>query len=169
MPRLIPPRYTPTQAAQLVGAPERLCGGQTVIRINLIRQNTNNAVRRRRHLGRATCEIAGRRFETKGPAPVYRMATLLWLHGLGGAAFEVYDDVSPTGKPGGLAMRGKVRNWSRLGRGKVTFDRQAKPATEFTPKEVDLIARAAGRIFDAAGISGRSPTRCEARPRHLPR
>ncbi len=82
---------------------------------------------------RATCESAGRRFEAKGPAPVYRMVTLLWLHGHGGAAFEVYDDLSPTGKPGGLAMRGKVRNWSRLVKGKVTFDRQAKPATEFTP------------------------------------
>ncbi len=52
---------------------------------------------------------AGGHFEALGPAPVYRMITLLWLHGLGGAAFEVYDDLSPTGKPGGLAMRGKVR------------------------------------------------------------
>ena len=85
MPKPFQPRYTPTQAAQLVGAPERLYGSQTVIRINLIRQNTNNAVRRRRHLGRSTCEVTGRRFETKGPAPIYRMATLLWLHGLGGA------------------------------------------------------------------------------------
>ncbi len=59
---------------------------------------------------RATCEIAGRRIETQGPAPIYRMLTLLWLHGHGGGRFEVYDDLSPTGKPGGLAMRGKVRN-----------------------------------------------------------
>ncbi len=71
-------------------------------------------------------------------------------------------EMSPTGKPGGLAMRGKVRNWARLVRGKVNFDRQAKPATEFTPKEVELIARAAGRIFDAAGID--SPAAGNARP-----
>ncbi len=89
------------------------------------------------------------------------MITLLWLHGHGGEAFEVWDDLSPFGKPGGLAMTGRVRNWARLAKGKVTFDRQAKPATEFTPKEVELIARAAGRIFDAAGID--SPAAGNAR------
>ena len=74
MPRLIPPRYTPAQAAQLVGvSTERLCRGDMAIRIDLIRQITNNTVRRRRHLGRATCEVAGRRFEAKGPAPVYQV------------------------------------------------------------------------------------------------
>ncbi len=57
---------------------------------------------------RATCESAGRRFETQGPAPVYRVVTLLWLHGHGGEAFEVHDDLSPFGKPGGLAIRGRV-------------------------------------------------------------
>ncbi len=68
--------------------------------------------KRRRHAGRANCQVADRRFETRGPAPIYRLTTLLWLHGHGGAAFKVYDDVSPTGKPGGLAMRGRVRNWA---------------------------------------------------------
>ncbi len=33
----------------------------------------------------------------RGPAPVYKFATLLWLHGHRGAAFEVWDDVSPFG------------------------------------------------------------------------
>jgi hypothetical protein len=92
------------------------------------------------------------------------MITLLWLHGHGGAAFEVYDDLSPTGKPGGLAMRGRVQNWARLVRGKVTFDRQAKPATEFTPKEVDLIARAAGRVSDAVEIDSPAPGNARTAP-----
>ena len=75
----------------------------------------------------------------------------------GGADFEVWDDLSPFGNPGGLAMRGKVRNWARLVRGKVTFDRQAKPATEFAPDEVGLIAQAAGTVSDAAEIDSPAP------------
>ena len=117
-----------------------------VIRVQMIRQDTHHPDRRRRHQGRASCEVAGRRFETEGPAPIYKLTTLLWLHGHGGADFEVWDDVSPFGKPGGLAMRGKVRNWARLVKGKVTFDRQAEPAVDFAPDEVDLIARAAARV-----------------------
>ncbi len=138
--------------------------GETIamIRIDLVQQNTNHFDKRRRHQGRAWCEVASRRFESMGPAPTYKLLTLLWLHGHGGEAFEVWDDLSPFGKPGGLAMTGRVRNWARLVKGKVTFDRQAKPATEFTPKEVELIARAAGRIFDAAGID--SPAAGYARP-----
>ncbi len=133
MPRPIPRRYTPAQAAQLVGfSTERLCRGETVIRIDLIRQNTNNAVRRRHHLGRATCEVTGHRFETQGPAPIYKLGTLLWLHGHGGAAFEVYDDLSPTGKPGGLAMRGRVQNWARLVKGKPVFDKDAPSEVDFS-------------------------------------
>ncbi len=111
---------------------------------------------------RATCEVTGHRFEAQGPAPIYKLVTLLRLHDHVGEHFEVWDDLSPFGKPGGLAMTGRVRNWARLVKGKVTFDRQAKPATEFTPKEVELIARAAGRIFDAAGID--SPAAGNARP-----
>ena len=122
----------------------------------VIRAPSREAKTRRDNIG------GGLRFETQGPAPIYRMVTLLWLHGHGGADFEVWDDLSPFGKPGGLAMTGRVRNWARLVKGKVTFDRQAKPATEFTPKEVELIARAAGRIFDAAGID--SPAAGYARP-----
>ncbi len=121
-----------------------------MIRINMVRQDTNHRDKRRRHQGRASCEIAGRRFETQGPAPIYKLATLLWLHGHGSAAYEAWDDVSPFGSSGGLAMRGRVRNWARLVNWKVTFDRQAESAVDFAPDEVDLIARAAGRVSDAA-------------------
>jgi len=88
--------------------------------------STRHPDRRRRHQGRASCEVAGGRFEAEGPAPIYKLTTLLWLHGHGGADFEVWDDVSPTGKPGGLAMRGQVRNWARLVKGKPGFNRQAR-------------------------------------------
>ncbi len=76
-----------------------------MIRIDVIRQDTRHPGKRRRHQGRASCQVAGRRFEAQGPAPVYRLVTLLWLHGHGGADFEVRDDRSHSGKPGGLAMR----------------------------------------------------------------
>ena len=128
-----------------------------MIRIDMTRQDTRHPDKLRRHQGRASCEVAGRRFETQGPAPIYKLATLLWLHGRGGVDIEVYDDVSPFGEPGGLAMRGKVRNWARLVKGKVTFDRQAKPAMVFAPVEVDLIARAAGRVSDAVEIDSPVP------------
>ena len=35
-----------------------------MIRIDMIRQDTRHPDRRRRHQGRASCEVAGRRFET---------------------------------------------------------------------------------------------------------
>ncbi len=128
-----------------------------MVRVQMVRQDTRHPDKRCRQQGLAWCEVTGRRFETQGPAPIYKLATLLWLHGHGGEEFEVWDDVSPTGKPGGLAMRGKVRNWARLVRGKVTFDRQTKPAAEFAPDEVDLIAQAAGRASSAAEIDSPAP------------
>ena len=82
-----------------------------MIRIDMIRQDTRHPDKRLRHQGRASCEVGGQRFEAQGPAPIYRLATLLWLHGHGGAEFEVWDDLSPFGNPGGLAMTGEVRNW----------------------------------------------------------
>ncbi len=110
-----------------------------------------------RHPSRARCQLDCRCFGAQGPAPIYKLATLLWLHGHGGADFEVWDDLSPFGKPGGLAMTGKVRNWARLVKGKFCFGRQAAPAVEFAPDEVDLIARAAGRVSDAAKIDSPAP------------
>ena len=135
-----------------------------MIHIDMIRQDTNHPNRRRRHQGRASGEVADRHFETEGPAPIYRMVTLLWLHGHGGAALEVWDDMSPFGKPGGLTMRGRVRNWARMVKGKVTFDRQAKPALEFAPDEVGLIAQAAGWVSEVARIDSPGPGNAHTAP-----
>ena len=117
-----------------------------MIRVQMIRQDTRHPDKSRRHHGRASCEVAGRRFETEGPAPIYKLTTLLWLHGHGGEDFEVWDDVSPFGKPGGLAMRGKVRNWARLVNGKPGFNRQAQSEEDFTPEERTAIAQVAEAI-----------------------
>ncbi len=109
---------------------------------------------------RATCEVTGLRFEAQGPAPIYKLLTLLWRHGHGGGRFEVYDDVSPTGRPGGLAMTGRVRSWARLVKGKPNFTRKSQPAPDFTPDERHVIAQAAGTVVDldeirpARGFSG---------------
>ena len=119
-----------------------------MIRIHLTRQNSNHPDCRKRHPSRAICELAGRRYETAGPAPVYKLSTLLWLHGHGRAEFEVWDDLSPFGKPGGLAITGRVRNWARLVNGKPGFNRQARPEEEFTPEERAAIAQAAGTVTD---------------------
>ncbi len=78
-----------------------------MICIDFIRQDTRHPVKRRRHQGRASCEVAGRRYETTGPAPIYKIATLLWLEGHEGERFEVWDDRDPFGEPGGLALRGR--------------------------------------------------------------
>ena len=138
-----------------------------MIRIQMIRGNTRDPDRRKRHPSRASCEVAGRRYETTGPAPIYRIVTLLWLEGHGGAGFEVWDDVSPFGKPGGLALRGKVRNWARLVNGTPKFNKDAPSETEFSPHERDQIARAAGRVSDAAQIDSPPPDKarsCATRP-----
>ncbi len=121
-----------------------------MIRINMIRQDTNHRDKRRRHQGRASCEVVGGRFEAEGPAPVYKLATLLWLHGHGGEEFEVWDDRNPFGKPGGLALRGTVRNRAILVKGKPSFTRKAKPDSDFMPDERAVIARAAGTVVDVA-------------------
>ncbi len=124
---------------------------------------------------RATCESAGHRFETQGPAPIYKLLTLLWLHGHGGGRFEVYDDVSPTGRPGGLAMTGRVRSWARLVKGKPNFTRKSQPAPDFTPDERHVIAQAAGTVVDldeirpASGLSGAvCATHSSGGPDHQP-
>ncbi len=119
-----------------------------MIRIDMIRQDTRHPARRRCHPSRARCEVSGRRFEAQGPAPIYKLTTLLWLHGHGGEEFEVWDDVSPTGRSGGLAMTGRVRNWARLVNGKPVFDKDAPSETDFSLHERDLIAQAAGRVVD---------------------
>ncbi len=131
-----------------------------MIRIDLIQQNSNHSGRRMRHPSRASCEVAGCRYETVGPALVYKFVTLLWLHGHDGEPFEVWDDLSPFGKPGSLAMTGRVRNWARLVKGKPNFTRKSQPDPDFTPDERQVIAQSAGTVVDldgtrpASGISG---------------
>ena len=61
-----------------------------MIHIDMIRQDTNHRAKRRRHQGRATCEVTGRRFEAQGPAPIYKLVTLLWLHGHDGEHLVVH-------------------------------------------------------------------------------
>jgi hypothetical protein len=137
-----------------------------MICINMTCQDTRHPDKCRRHAGRASCEAAGRSFEAEGPAPIYKLVTLLWLHGHGGAIFEVWDDISPFGKPGGLAMCGKVRNWARLVKGKPTFGKDAPSETDFSPNERDLIARAAGRVFGAAEIDSPRPENARTAATH---
>ncbi len=119
-----------------------------MIRIDMICQDTRYPDKRHRHQGRASCELAGRRFETEGPAPVYKLATLHWQHGHCGKEFEVWDNLSPFGNPGGLAMTGRVRNWARLVKGKPRFDKNAPYETDFSPSERELIAGWAGSVAE---------------------
>ncbi len=98
---------------------------------------------------------------------MYKIVTLLWLHGHDGEPFEVWDDLSPFGKPGGLAMTGRVRNWARLVKGKPNFTRKSQPDPDFTPDERKAIARAAGTVVDMAGVpaaSGLPGAVCATRP-----
>ncbi len=119
-----------------------------MIRIDMLRQDTRHPDKRRRHQGRASCEVAGRRFETHGPAPIYKLVTLLWLHGHGRADFEVWDDVSPFGKPGGLAMTGRARNWASFEtpNGKPMFRMKSQPDPDLTPEQRATAAKSAGVV-----------------------
>ena len=119
-----------------------------MIRINMIRQDTNHRDKRRRHQGRASCKVADRRSETEGPAPIYKLVTLLWLRGHRGERFEVWDDRSPFGRPGGLAMRGRVRNWTSFEtpNGKPMFRMKSQPDPDFTPEQRATAAKAAGVV-----------------------
>ncbi len=78
-----------------------------MIRVDMLRSSILHPDKRRRHQGRAWCEVADRRFEAQGPAPIYKLATLLWLHGHGGADYEVHDGAGHTVLPfgSGLPMR----------------------------------------------------------------
>ena len=117
-----------------------------MIRIDMIQQDTRHPDHRKRHAGRTSCEVAGRRFEAQGPAPIYKLVTLLWLHGHEGERFEVWDDVSPFGQPGGLAMTGRVRNWASLEtpKGMPMFRMKSKPNPDFTPEQRATVAKGAG-------------------------
>ncbi len=139
-----------------------------MIRIDLIQKNSNHQGRRIRHHSRASCEAADSRYETVGPAPIYKLSTLMWLHGHDGEPFEVWDDVSPFGKPGGLAMTGRVRNWARLINGKPNFGRDASTEADFSPQDRDLIALAAGRVIEPAETDSPRPGNEHTARSHLP-
>ncbi len=126
------------------------------IHIDMICQDTNHPDKRRRHAGRAWCEVVDHRFEAKGPAPIYKLTTLLWLHGHGGEKFEVWDDITPFGKPGGLAMAGRVRNWASLEtpKGAPMFRSNSKPDPAFTPEQRAVVAKAAGVVVSCDADSG---------------
>ncbi len=139
-----------------------------MIRIDLTRQNANHPDRRKRHPSRASCEVGGRRYEATGPAPIYKLATLLWLHGHGGEGFEVWDDRDPFNKPGGLAMTGRARNWARLVKGMPAFNKDAPPEADFSPHERKMVAQAAGPVAQLTGMdSARPENACTARSHPL--
>jgi len=124
----------------------------------MTQQDTRHPDKHRRHPGRASCEVAGRRFEAQGPAPIYKLTTLLWLHGHRGEEFEVWDDLSPFGKPGGLAMTGKVRNWAsfKTPKGKPMFRMKSQPNPDFTPEQRATAVRAAGVVVSMDADSRRT-------------
>ncbi len=97
--------------------------------------------------------------EIEGPAPIYKLATLLWLHGHGGAAFEVWADLSPTAEPGGLAMRGRVPNWALISNGRPVFTKDVKLDSSFTAHEQRLVARAAGQVSSLPRRTRQDPTK----------
>ncbi len=119
-----------------------------MIRIDLIRQDTWHPDKRRRHPTQASCDVASQRFEAQGRALVYKIATLLWIHGHGGQDFEVWDDLSPTGRPGGLAMSGRVRNFASFEtpHSGPMFRSKSMPDPDFTPEQRATVAKAAGVV-----------------------
>ena len=128
-----------------------------MIQIDLTRKNSNHPDRKKRQPSRASCEVGGRRYETTGAAPIYKLSTLLWLHGHSGEEFEVWDDVSPTGKPGGLAMRGRVRNWARFVKGEPIFTKDAPSEGDFLPQGRGMIAQTAGQVIDVGHMDSPRP------------
>ena len=129
-----------------------------MIRIDLTRQDTRHPDKCRRHQSLANCDVAGRSFEAQGPAPIYKLVTLLWLHGHGGERFEVHDDQSPTGRLGGLAMTGRVRNWASFEtpNGNPIFRMKSMPDPDFTPEQHATGAKAAGVVMSVDADSRRT-------------
>ena len=117
-----------------------------MIRIDVTQQDTRHPDESLRHWGSASCVVVGQHFATKGPAPIYKLLTLLYLHGHHGKRFEVRDNLSPYGNPGGLAMTGRVRNWARLVKGRPAFLKDALFKSEFSGSERELIAKGAGSV-----------------------
>ena len=131
-----------------------------MIRIDLTRQNINSPDHSKRHPSRASCEVGGRRYETTGPAPIYKLSTLLWLHGHGGEEYEVWDDRDPFGNPGGLALRGQARNWAsfKTPKGAPMFRMKSQPEPNFTPEQRVIVAEAAGIVVSCDADSRETPS-----------
>ncbi len=143
-----------------------------MIRIDMTRQDTNHPDKRLRHHGRAWCKVGDQHFEAEGPAPIYKLTTLLRLHGHGGADFEVWDDLSPFGNPGGLAMTGRVRNWASFEtpNGNPIFRMKSKPDPNFTPEQRATVAKAASVVVSRdADSQGTFAPRCATPPSDGPR
>ncbi len=97
--------------------------------------------------------------------------TLLWLQGHGGEDFEVWDDRDPFGKPGGLALRGRARNWARIVKGKPTFNKDASSEVDFSPHDRKMVEQAAGRVARLTGTDSARPENAHtarSRPRDGP-
>lgn len=76
--------------------------------------------------------------------------------------------MSPTGKPGGLAMRGKVRNWAYLVRGKPSFTRKTQPDPDSTGSRFGKAGSTIGAV--AGGLIAPAPEAAPptARPEPAP-
>ena len=68
--------------------------------------------------------------------------------------------MSPTGKPGGLAMRGQVRNWASFEtpKGMPMFRMKSKPNPDFTPEQRAAVAKAAGVVVSCDADSRETPS-----------
>ena len=116
--------------------------------------------------------MGGRRYEATGPAPIYKLSTLLWLHGHGGEDFEVWDDRDPFNKPGGLAMTGRARNWASFEtpKGMQMFRMKSQPDPDFTPEQRAAAAKAAGVVVSMDADSRRTfAPGCATRPSDGPK
>ena len=82
------------------------------IRIELTRAVTS-CPREEWQPSRARCVVDGKAYETEGPASIFKIVTLLDQAGFRGKGFEVFDNQSPFGSPGGLALTGQVRSYMR--------------------------------------------------------
>lgn len=107
-----------------------------MIRIDLIRHNTNHPDKRHHHPDGACCVVGRRRFESPGPAAVHRLAKVLCLRGHGNADFEVWDDHEQFGGLSRVVIVGNVRHWARLATGKPVFSNDESFGLDFLSRAV---------------------------------
>ncbi len=61
-------------------------------------------------------------------------------------------------------MRGRVRNWARLVKGKPVFDKDAPSAVDFSSHDRMLVAQAAGRVVDLTETDSVRPENARTAP-----